>query len=188
MKALIIDNNTQHISKIVKLLRGYECTIVLACDLDSISHEEFDLIILSGGRGRAVVRNRRHYSLERKLILESNVPLIGICLGAQMIADVYGGKLEKLGVRRRLYNKISFAGGSPFDLGHKINWVFQMHKWAIRQLPESFVVHATSGDGIELFEHSTRRLYGMQFHPEVRYGSGHGAELFKKILLDIHRG
>jgi GMP synthase-like glutamine amidotransferase len=187
MKVLIIDNNTQHIAKIKRLLRDYDCMVVSAEDLGSVRAEEFDLIVLSGGRGRAVVRNRKYYILEREIISESNVPIIGICLGAQMIADVYGGRLERLGVRRRLYNKISFVDGSEYDLGHRINWVFQMHKWAIRKLPDMFRTHAVSGDGIELFEHASRPLYGMQFHPEVRYGSGHGAELFGKILLSIQK-
>lgn len=185
MKILIVDNNTQHIPKILRLLRDHECSVTPALSLGQVSPEEFDLIVLSGGRGRAVVRNRKYFKLERELIKNSKTPIIGICLGAEMIADVYGAKIKRMEVRRRLYTKISFVKDSPFDTRSETNWVFQMHKWAIRNMPVGFLVHATSKDGIEMFQHKNRQIFGLQFHPEVRYGSRDGAKIFKSVVDQI---
>jgi anthranilate/para-aminobenzoate synthase component II len=62
---------------------------------------------------------------------------------------------------------------------------FVAHKWHIIKMPEAFNILAKSGDTIEAVKHTTKPLYGFQFHPEVIMDGNEGTEIFRNILRSL---
>lgn len=188
MKLLLVDNydsftyNLAHyfeeIALMPKVVRNDE---VRESDLEESSH-----IIISPGPGlpadAGVILNIINNYSQTKAIL-------GICLGAQAIAQVYGAKLYNQnevahGVQRKVYQEESLE-----------NWLFKglpkvfkvglYHSWAIQPSPkfeESFKPIAYRENGVLMaFEHQSLALAGIQFHPESILTEG-GKQMLKNWL------
>ena len=89
MKTLIINNHTKHIDELRNLFIGAD----IIDKIDLVNHgtsdfENYDLIVLSGGSGNipSVFHNPEEYQFEIDLVKYSSVPIVGICLGAEIIA------------------------------------------------------------------------------------------------------
>ena len=186
MNTLLVDNRTKHLDQICRLLPEAP-TIVPWDRLSADDALGRDLIILSGGTNVPNVTDFEEFFLiQKSIVLGSSVPIIGICLGAQVIAHTYGATLRDLGTKRDGIITIDpTAAGtdllgirSPFD-------ATEAHRWAISSLPDSFDILATSTDGIELFKHHTRQIWGFQFHPEYLSDRTSGDEIFRVILSEI---
>jgi GMP synthase-like glutamine amidotransferase len=139
------------------------------------------------GRASRPSRNTRiFFPIQKSIVLGSSVPIVGICLGAEVIANAFDATLEHLDEKRRGIFTISptekgtelLGIRSPFD-------VYEGHSSAITKLPDVFDVLATSEDGIEIFKHKSRPLYGLQFHPEHLVDRTSGDEIFEGILSRI---
>jgi GMP synthase-like glutamine amidotransferase len=55
----------------------------------------------------------------------------------------------------------------------------------VRQTSAELVALATSASNIQIIRHITRPIYGLQFHPEVRYGNNDGRRIFEAIMAEI---
>src|SRR4051812_33374383 len=95
MKTLIIDNNTKHIDEIKKLCPGHTITVKRWNEAAPDDYSEFDLIILSGGSGMAINEHEQDLANEIALIKNSDKPIIGICLGFELICHAFGCKMER---------------------------------------------------------------------------------------------
>lgn len=186
MNILIVDNQTAHLEQLVALLPETP-TIIPWNTLSATDALGRDLIILSGGTDiPPVVKYSASYPIQKSIILGSDVPIIGICLGAQIIADTFDATLDHLPHKRHGIITIAptergtelLGIRSPFD-------VYEGHSWAIKTLPDSFDILATSSDGAELFKYRTRPIWGIQFHPEHLPDHTSGDEIFRAILSCI---
>lgn len=188
---LLIDNHTYYLNNLKSLIkRALPNSLLTTIKRDQIgetSFENYDLIILSGGTGKAVVRSRRFYEPIRNLISEAKIPVVGVCLGAEMIADSFGAELSLMKVKRYRNIPIYFVKQSRIDPGKSPIFVYQAHRWKIRRLPEELETLAVSKDGIEIFRHVSRIVYGVQFHPEVKEPHSDGEDIFLAIIESIKR-
>jgi len=131
----------------------------------------FDGYIITGGMPSLL--NKRKYPHLKDLVkitklLSKNKPMLGICLGHQIIAETFGGKIkeaEKLevGFRRiTLLKQNDLLRGLP-----KIFYAFNYHWDFVSRLPENFEKYAKSDlCKIHSIKHKTKPIYGIQFHPE----------------------
>ncbi|MEO7313714.1 MAG: glutamine-hydrolyzing GMP synthase [Ginsengibacter sp.] len=116
------------------------------------------------------------------------VPVLGICYGAQMIAKLYGGKVEKSD--KREYGRSNLHISSPNPLLENVtekSTVWMSHSDSIKELPEGFVISATTPNiPVAAFYHQAENheLFGLQFHPEV-YHSAEGKKIIKNFLTNI---
>ena len=160
MKILIVDNHSKNSSKIPRLFAGHNVSV---CDCDNFNIEktkDFDLVVLSGGTHvSAAESTKKAYGLEVEFIKTTKKPVIGICLGCQLIAKAFGGKLGKLEKRSH--------GIYEIKRGETSYKVYESHKYAIQKLPPQFDLIAKSETGAEIIKHKTKPIYGFQFHPEV---------------------
>ena len=119
------------------------------------------------------------------------VPVLGICYGAQLTAKNFGGRVDKSNKREygraRLHiqkEDILFKGLSDQSQ------VWMSHSDSITLLPEGFEMLATTESipvaGFKKPENDTKALYGIQFHPEV-YHSTEGKKIIANFLVDICR-
>lgn len=170
MKIIVIDNYDSFVYNLVHLVRalGAEVSVVRndAFALPDLAH--YDKIILSPGPG---------IPAEASLLLDlirsyaSRKPILGVCLGHQAIAEVFGGQLVNL---REVHHGIASPCTPTADdylfarIAHPFT-VGRYHSWAVADegLPATLEVTARSHDGeIMALRHRLWDVRGIQFHPE----------------------
>ena len=126
-------------------------------------------IILSGGPASTVDSSSPQVSLE---ILNSDVPVLGICYGQQTLCSQLGGKVEHSTKREFGRANIKIIGKSDFFRDFENNKenepVWMSHGDKVTELPEGFSVIAKSENApFAAIANEDKRVYGVQFHPEV---------------------
>ncbi len=169
MKILIIDNYDSFTYNLVHYLEALDCSVTVKRNdqlfLDDINH--FDKIVLSPGPGLP-----DEAGLLKDIIkaYASKKPILGICLGQQAIAEVFGGSLLNLS---EVYHGVSSnitqcVNNEPlfkdvpksFDVG-------RYHSWVVTNLPNSLIATSYDENGqIMSLRHTEFDVCGVQFHPE----------------------
>ena len=138
-------------------------------------HLSIDGIIFSGGNDLSSVTSNPlsavRDAFERTLLdyaVEHNVPIFGMCRGAQLIAEYFGGKLFVVqghaGTRHRL---IVSPDSAYKHLLADIREVNSYHNYGIGDLPDDIIVSAHSPDGVvKAFEHTRHRIFCQMWHTE----------------------
>ena len=139
-------------------------------------------IILSGGPSSVYSRNS---PLPDKKIFDLGIPILGICYGQQLIGKYYGkilpGKLKEYG-KKTLFIK---NNGKLLKKLKKREQVWMSHGDIVEKLPDEFKILAkTDACPIAAFENETKKLYGVQFHPEVIH-TPKGSQILKNFVFDI---
>ncbi|PRZ06966.1 GMP synthase (glutamine-hydrolysing) [Isoptericola sp. CG 20/1183] len=139
-------------------------------------------IILSGGPSSVYATGAPFVDPE---LFEAGVPVLGICYGFQAMAQALGGKVAQTGAREYGGTEVEVcsAGVLLADTPeHQTTWM--SHGDSVHAAPEGFEVLATSsGSPVAAFEDAGRRLYGVQWHPEVKH-SAHGQTVLEHFLYD----
>jgi GMP synthase (glutamine-hydrolysing) len=115
-------------------------------------------------------------------------PVLGVCYGMQLIAQQFGGEVLRGGQRQYGRDAIQptresalFRGFAPDE---EIT-VWMSHGDHVEQAPPGFrVIAAGSGNPVSAFEHESRPIFGVQFHPEVAH-TPRGGELLANFLFDV---
>lgn len=177
MKILLVNNDTLHLPKLMRDLSGHQVEIQAYRPGIDFHLEGKDLVILSGGGGEGKEfhnyhkLNRLWYEDEMELVLASQKPIIGICMGFEVIAAAYGSAVSSMprGIER-------FADFKATDLGQKrlgasTLWQYEAHDWRIEDVSSRhFEVLAESETGLEIIKHQSAPIIATQFHPEVSGG------------------
>ncbi len=118
-------------------------------------------------------------------IFELGVPTLGICYGMQLMARDLGGAVERTGASE--FGKAELEAGES-ELFHDLppeQTVWMSHRDSVTAPPAGAEVTASSpSTPIAAFEDRERRLYGVQFHPEVVH-TPHGQEILKNFLYEV---
>ncbi len=168
MKIAVIDNLDSFTYNLVHYLEALDCnvTVFRIDELEIDELEDFDQIVLSPGPG-----------LPSPLLLEiiktygKLKKILGVCLGQQAIAQVFGGKLKNLD---KVFHGIGTVimcdeSNALFANIGKNMTVGRYHSWTIDKtnFPEELDVIAADEFGeIMAIKHRNYNLYGVQFHPE----------------------
>jgi GMP synthase (glutamine-hydrolysing) len=115
-------------------------------------------------------------------LLESGLPVLGICYGMQLLCHELRGTVES--AQRREYGPARLASLQPHPLleGVELGQVCWMsHGDKVTRLPEGFSAIAETADSLAVIAHRERPLYGFQFHPEVSH-SECGMTLLRNFL------
>ena len=167
MQLLIIDNNTSYLDSLIKLLSPHSFSVIKWEDFKSHKLENYQLIILSGGHSNSVEYQHKLYEEEIKTILRSDVPILGICLGFELIVYAFGGKLKELPEKEKGEIEIEIVNKDFISENINSLRVYESHRWVAESLPRELIPLAKSKDGVEIIKHITRFMYGFQFHPEI---------------------
>lgn len=190
MEILLIDNHTSYIGKLDQLLRQEYGNSILNLDfgaLGTIDANEFDLIILSGGTAFRPDQ-KDQYSEEIDIILATEVPIIGICLGAEIIAALFGAVIEELPEKQRAVVEILAIDSPSADaIFHDIPnlKVKESHQFTIPSVYSPLEPLAISDTGVEIFHHKALPIYGLQFHPESSIEGIGGRQILLNIIQSI---
>ncbi len=152
----------------------------VAINFDAIKDLKPAGIILTGGPQSVYNPDS---SLPVPEIFNLGVPVLGICYGAQAMTHVLGGKVQSAGVRE--YGKTELeikAESALFKNVEKKSVVWMSHTDRIFELPENFVATAvTENCPIAAAENSGKKLYAVQFHPEVLH-TEEGKKIFSNFV------
>lgn len=183
-KVLVVDFGAQYAQLIARRVR--ECHIyseIIPHDLplEQIAARKPAGIILSGGP-------KSVYSPGAPAadpgLFELGVPVLGICYGQQVMAQALGGDVERTGDSEfgKAELQVSSPGSVLFNELATDQTVWMSHNDAVVRPPEGFETTAsTSSAPVAAFEHRERRLFGVQFHPEVAH-TPLGTDLLKNFL------
>ncbi len=141
-------------------------------------------IILSGGPNSVYAKDAPHSD---PAILDI-APVLGICYGMQLIAHQLGAEVKREGKREygRQEMKVTDPTGlfAGFEKGHAMP-AWMSHGDHIERAPKGFKVTAESaGNPVTAFQHDTKPIYGVQFHPEVAH-TPRGAQVIANFLFEI---
>ncbi len=175
---------TQLIARRARELGVYAEIVSCYAGLEAVKKMNPVGIILSGGPGS--VHQENSPTIEKE-ILQLDVPVLGICYGMQLMAHLLGGKVVPTTQSEYGRKTISVTnpGLSPLQgmEGERITWM--SHGDQIEKLPAGFRITAESDTcPIAAIAHETQKLYGLQFHPEVRH-TPDGIDMLRTFLFDI---
>ena len=139
-------------------------------------------IILSGGPASVYAEGAPSMD---PAILELGIPTLGICYGQQLMAQALGGTVANSDVAE--YGKTELAVDHPgvvLSGTPRTQTVWMSHRDAVSVAPPGFVVTAaTDAAPCAVIEDSERRLFGVQYHPEVSH-TPHGQDVLKAFLYE----
>lgn len=170
MKILLIDNFdsfTQNIAQYLYELTGVCVDVVTnTVPYRELNIENYDAVVLSPGPGHP--GSSLDFGVCGDVILQSPVPLLGICLGHQGIVQFLGGTVTHAPKPVHGYrSRITHIGTGLFrDLPEQFD-VVRYHSLACTHLPDELHCTAWTDDGVIMaIEHINRPVWGVQFHPE----------------------
>ena len=191
---LILDFGSQYTQLIARRVRecGVYCEI-WDYDVDRNYFEEFDPkgIIFSGGPESA---NADESPKAPAFLYDSEVPILGICYGMQSLAEEFGGKVvasskSEFGFAQvnsfksnrlldGIYDRVEGDGSHQLD-------VWMSHGDKVTEIPEGFeIIAGTDSAPIAAISNESKRIYGLQFHPEVTH-TLQGHKIIERFVLDI---
>ena len=185
-KILILDFGSQYTQLIARTVReiGVYCEII-TYNKEIDYSENLKGIILSGSPFSVNQENSLEVNIKA---IADQVPVLGVCYGAQLTAKQFGGLVEKS--NKREYGRANFNTiVSDVFLSHisPASQVWMSHSDTIKSLPESFTILGnTESIPVAAFktEICKHPIYGLQFHPEV-YHSTEGKQIIENFLTLI---
>jgi len=163
---LVIDNRDSFVWNLVEYVSLFDRVRVVGNTLTAAEVKRLDPdgIIISPGPGHP--ENRRDVGNCPEIILKSEVPVLGVCLGHQIIAQVFGGRVERVSPVHGKASLIEHDGKGIFRGVSRPLKAGRYHSLAVTEVPDGFRVTAVSGGVVMGIRSRDGLLEGVQFHPE----------------------
>lgn len=184
-KVAILDAGAQYGKVIDRRVRDLQIESVIL-PLDTTPHElrkrNIKAVIISGGPGSVNDKNAPDWD---KSLLESGIPILGICYGLQLICRDGGGVVEQSKAREDGQFTVAVDTTSPLyrDLSDEQELLLT-HLDECKVAPNDYKVTAKQGERIVGVDHVSKPIYGVQFHPEVDL-SPNGIHILKNFLINV---
>jgi len=185
-KVLILDFGSQYTQLIARRIREfgvYSEIVPFNYDIEKIRDFNAKALILSGGPSSVYDKNA---PIPHKEILQLGIPVLGICYGLQLIAKFSNMSVEEAKEREYGLANIKILNNSLLLEGIEDNSrVWMSHGDKISEFPDDFSVTAkTKNTEIAVIESKKRKIYGVQFHPEVVH-TVYGKKLLSNFIFNI---
>ena len=185
---LVVDFGSQYTQLIARRLREQEvyCEIVpFDADLSDLNQNGMvpKGFVLSGGPESVSTEEAPSIS---QTILESRVPILGICYGMQAMVSQLGGRTQYSNKREFGHAELTVLEENPLLIGMGSSaQVWMSHGDQVYELPPQISVSArTSTCPIAACMSTDRQFFGVQFHPEVTH-TEHGAKILRRFAIDV---
>jgi GMP synthase (glutamine-hydrolysing) len=184
---LILDFGSQYTQLIARRVResGVYCEILpYSASLEQIISRNPYGLILSGSP--ASVYNQDAPRPDTRLLDNLKCPILGICYGLQVLAADLGGEVQPSQSREYGYARLKIIDqSSPLfaDLPEEMD-VWMSHGDHVTVPPPGFNITARTDDALNAFESLSKRIYGLQFHPEVVH-TPLGGQVLRNFLMRV---
>ena len=183
---IVLDFGAQYAQLIARRVRESRVrSLILPYDtpVDEILAYEPSGIILSGGPASVYETGAPRCDAR---LFSGRVPVLGICYGMQLLAHELGGRTAAAGHREYGRTRLFVDDRGDLFAGLESRLLCWMsHGDSVVQLPEGFAPLArTDGNPIAAMADRRRRLYGLQFHPEVTH-TPWGVQVLRNFLFDV---
>ena len=185
-KIIILDFGSQYTQLIARRIRElgiYSEIFSSNTSYQNIVKENPKGIVISGGPESVNAKNTLKIDSE---ILNSKIPVLGICYGMQLMAKHFKGSVNSSKKREFGHAEIKLTKSKLFEFVKisRLN-VWMSHGDKVTKLPKGFKKIASSENSpIAAFENNSIRKYGLQFHPEVTH-TEKGAQILKTFVRKI---
>ena len=184
-KVLILDFGSQYTQLIARRVRELN----IFCEIfpyNSVNFkiENYKAVILSGSPFSVRAEDSPKPDLS---LIKGKLPLLGVCFGAQFMAQNFGGKVEASEIREYGRANLNFINSNDlfFEKVSAGSQVWMSHSDTITKLPENCELLASTSDVKNAaFKFKNEKTYGIQFHPEV-YHSKDGLKILENFLVKI---
>jgi len=184
---LVVDFGAQYAQLIARRVREahvYSEIVPRTMPVSEMLAREPKGVILSGGPASVHVDDAPSID---PAIYDAGVPVLGICYGAQLVAQQLGGEVRRTGSGEYGRTPLTRSGAVSllFSDVPAEQQVWMSHGDSIAAAPSGFAVTATTpGTPVAALEDRERGVYGVQFHPEVMH-TERGQELLKAFLYEV---
>ncbi|MCR4662067.1 MAG: glutamine-hydrolyzing GMP synthase [Clostridia bacterium] len=172
----------QLIARRIRDLGVYSELLPYSTSIDKIKEINPIGIVLTGGPNSVFDSNA--LSLDKEII-NLNIPIFGICYGAQLLAYLTGGKV--ITANKKEYGRIAinYSESPIFDNIHKQNVCWMSHTDQVVELSEGFkIIGFTNNCKIAAYSNDAKNFYGVQFHPEVVH-TNDGIKMLENFLYKV---
>lgn len=179
---VIIDFGSQYTQLIARRVR--ECRVyseILSCFSKSkaILEKKPEGIILSGGPNSVYAINPDNF----RHLFDAGLPILGICYGMQLGAEIFGGKVKRSEQREYGPAVVRVNPNPLFDRLPSRFRVWMSHGDSVIRAPHNArIIASTETTSIAAFQH--QNFFGLQFHPEVKHTKG-GIRIINNFLVNI---
>ena len=182
---VVLDFGSQYTQVIARRIREARVrSVVLPCgaSADEVRAVSPKGLVLSGGPSSVYDEGAPEGDPE---LLDLGLPVLGLCYGMQLMARRLGGQVGRAEGREYGRAQVRVSDGRLFRGLASAQTVWMSHGDHVVSPPPGFRVTAeTQNAPVAAFESDERRLYGLQFHPEVHH-TDHGAEMLENFLYDV---
>ena len=182
---LVVDFGAQYAQLIARRVREanvYSEIVPHNISATEVAQKNPAAIILSGGPSSVYEENSPR--LDAK-ILELGIPVLGICYGFQVLAQALGGRVDKTGKREYGATDLKLSsGGTLLASQPELQVCWMSHGDQVMEAPSGFeVLASTATTPVAAFENLDKRIFGVQWHPEVKH-SEQGQQVLKNFLYE----
>ncbi|WP_348266794.1 glutamine-hydrolyzing GMP synthase [Edaphobacter paludis] len=182
---VILDFGSQYTQLIARRIREFNVfSVVLPCttSLEKVRELKPKGVILSGGPCSVYDADA---PAADPAVLAMGVPVLGICYGLQFIVHHLGGKVQAASAREYGHAEVTLVAETPLFRGlPQALDVWMSHGDEALELPQGFALTAKTANAVAGIADEARRIWAVQFHPEVAH-TRQGMELLKNFCLDI---
>ncbi len=181
VKVYVVDNGGQWTHRIWRVLRELECETKIIANTTSVDQVDADGLILSGGAPR-VVWEAPKLGCCNDYFDRFRGPVLGECVGMQLMALHFGGKagaaeVPEYGLSKlRVLEEDDLFKGLPEEFQ-----VWESHNDEVKDVPGFAVLAMSENCRVQAVKHHEKPLYGVQFHPEVN-DTEHGYEILRNFV------
>lgn len=184
MRTLLIDNYdsfTYNLYQLIGEVCGRPPTVVRNdVQWSQLMLDEYDAVVISPGPGRP--DRARDFGISARVIVESGLPTLGVCLGHQGIAQMFGGSVRH--APEPMHGRTSKVRHNGIDLFKGLSSpmsVVRYHSLIVEDTPTDLEEIAWTDEGLVMaVRHRTAPIWGVQFHPES-IGTEFGTELMSNF-------
>jgi len=182
---LVVDLGGQYsqlIARRVRECRVYSELVSHETPVERIRARNPLALVLSGGPASVYADGAPRVDSR---LFELGIPTLGICYGMQLMAKDLGGRVDRTGASEFGKTSLQAEGGSLFEGLPDEQTVWMSHRDTVVEAPDgALVVAGSPSTPIAAFEDPERKVYGVQFHPEVVH-TPYGQDLLKNFLYQV---
>lgn len=180
-KIYVVDNGGQWTHRIWRVIREIECETKLIPNTTPVANIDADALVLSGGAPRIAWESPK-LGLCTDYIEHFKGPILGICVGHQLMAVYYGGKAGPSEIPEYGLAKVEVLEEDDLFKGIPREFLaWESHNDEVKTVKDFAILALSENCKIQAIKHKTKPHYGIQFHPEVN-DTEHGEEIYRNFV------